>query len=81
MSNKSCDLYLYKFNDSKFLIKIPKVTFDIGTQYAQKWLAIDAMHDYMLVTEGSTPWHVEPENIDIRDLDWLDKKYNTFMKG
>lgn len=56
---KFYDLYAYVIPDNTRLIKIPHISFDQATQLAKAWFNMYNIHDFMLVTENSTPW-VEP---------------------
>jgi len=74
------DLYLFIVEDSIHLIKLPHLSLYDAKKYSKQWYAMNEMHDYMLVTEDSTPWYEEP-SIVIKDPDWLQKQYDKLVLG
>ena len=81
MSKKFFDLYLYVIPESDKLVKIPHLTLNEAEKYAIQWFDINDLHDYMLVTEGSTPWSDPIPSITVKDPEWISLEYNKFIKS
>lgn len=69
------DLYLYLVTESNKLFKIPHLTAFDATKYANYWFEMNEMHDYMLVTENSTPWSEPIPSIEIKSPEWISMEY------
>lgn len=70
--NNYYDIYLYKINKPNNLIKIPHITYDEASRCGWFWFTYCGDDkDYMLVTEGSTPWSMfEKSKIVEKELHW-----------
>lgn len=69
------DLYLYLVSESNKLFKIPHLTMSNAKKYASYWFEMNEMHDYMLVTENSTPWSEPTPSIEIKSPEWISMEY------
>ncbi len=65
------DIYLWVFPESNKLTKIGHLSRKDAERLANKWFEMNELHDYMLVTEGSTPWYDEPV-ITVKPREWLE---------
>lgn len=75
------DLYLYQVPHSDDLVKIPHLNRNDAEQYASYWFEMNDLHDYMLVTEGSTPWSEPVPIITVASPDWIEQQYELLNKG
>lgn len=65
------DLYLWpKITENK-LYKIPKLSHEEAVGLSKKWMKSHRWSDFILVTQGSTPWMIEPQII-ITDPSFID---------
>lgn len=64
------DLYLYQLAEADKLYRIKHLERQQAEQYAMAWFDKGGTHDYMLVTEDSTPWMEQPDIIDV-NADWI----------
>ena len=80
MSENFFDLYLYVIPESDKLVKIPHLTRDEAETYASQWFDINELHDYMLVTEDSTPWSEPVPTITVKSPEWISLEYNKFIE-
>ena len=65
------DIYLWEFPKSDELIKIAHLSREDAERLSNKWFEMNEFHDYMLVTEGSTPWYDEP-TITVKTREWIE---------
>lgn len=79
-NSKWFDLYLFVVDNADHLIKLPHLTFKEASDYSEMWFEINDMHDYMLVTEGSTPWVDEPI-IEVKDPSWISEEHYRLCEG
>ena len=80
MNNSFFDLYLFTITESDKLVKIPHLTMDDATKYSRQWLKLNDFHDYMLVTEGSTPWSEPVPDITIESTEWIEAEYKKIIR-
>ncbi len=73
---KFYDLYLYTIPDCNNLIKIDHLLFNVAKDYSKNWVKLNNTHDFMLVTEGSTPWIEPAPNITIKTIKECDEYIN-----
>ena len=78
--NTFYDLYLYIVPQNDKLFKIPHLTREDADKYAQYWFDMNEMHDYMLVTENSTPWSEPAPSIEIKTPEWITLEYAAMYK-
>lgn len=65
------DIYLWTFPENDKLIKISHLSHDEAVSLSNKWFELNELHDYMLVTEESTPFMDEP-SIVVKTKEWLE---------
>ncbi len=80
MDNGFYDLYLYVVPENDKLIKIPHLTREDAEKYSKYWFDMNELHDYMLVTEGSTPWSEPIPDITIKSPEWILLEYSTMCE-
>lgn len=73
------DLYLYVIPKNQKLVKIPHLTFEDGMKYANQWIDMNDLHEYMLVTEDSTPWVEPTPDICIETPNWIISEYDKLQ--
>lgn len=64
------DIYLWIFPKNDKLIKIEHLTRKEAEELSNRWYELNKLHDYMLVTEVSTPFDNEA-SIEIKPKEWL----------
>ena len=64
------DIYLWTFKEDDKIIKIEHLTYGQATKLCKLWHKLNALHEYMLVTEASTPFRYEV-SIEIKTKEWL----------
>lgn len=70
-STKPIDLYLWIIPNSNTLYKISNLTKEEADLYANRWLEMNELHDYMYVLEGSTPWTEPAPTIIDKSPEWI----------
>lgn len=80
MDTTHFDLYLFEVDSPEDLYKIGHLPYSDAQLYADYWLAMGDSHDYMLVSEDSTPWNDQP-NIIEKSVDWICLKYQELQQG
>ena len=80
MAEKFFDLYLYVVPESNKLTKIPHLSMEDAQKYAKQWFDINDLHDYMLVTEDSTPWSEPIPDITVESPEWISLEYDKFIE-
>lgn len=80
MNNSFFDLYLFTIPESDKLVKIPHLTMNDATKYSRQWLKINELNDFMLVTEGSTPWSEIVPDIIIESVEWIETEYKKIVR-
>lgn len=75
------DLYLYIVPESDKLTKIPHLSMDDAKMYADYWSEMNELHDYMLVTEESTPWSEPAPSIEVKTPEWISLEYAKISKA
>lgn len=78
--NTFYDLYLYLIPENDKLTKIPHLSMDDAKKYADYWFEMNELHDYMLVTEGSTPWSEPVPDIEVKTPEWISLEYAKISK-
>lgn len=74
MSEQWFDLYLFLVGEPNVLYKIGHLSKEDADKYADYWIEMNDMHDYMLVLEGSTPWNDDPTIIE-KSPEWIPLEY------
>ena len=74
------DLYLYVAPESDKLNKIPHLTRECAEMYAKHWFEMNELHEFMLVTEGSTPWSEPIPTIVEKTPEWIFLEYQKLSK-
>ena len=64
------DIYLWLFQENDKLIKIGHLTHEEADDLAKRWYELNELHEYVLVTEDSTPFNDEV-SIEIKTKEWL----------
>ncbi len=77
--NRWFDLYLFVVNNADHLIKISHLNFVDAAAYAEEWFEMNELHDYMLVTENSTPWHNPVPDIVVKSPEWIRSEYDKYF--
>ena len=80
MSDSFFDLYLFTIPESNKLVKIPHLTKTDAEKYAKQWFEMNDLHDYMFVTEGSTPWSEPVPDISIENPEWITIEYEKLLE-
>ena len=69
------NIYLWIFPENNKLIKIEHLTRKEAEELSNRWYELNELHDYMLVTEVSTPFGNDV-SIEIKPKEWLLEKDN-----
>ena len=64
------DIYLWVFPENDKVIKIGHLTRNEAEELSKRWFELNELHDYMLVTEASTPFMDEPST-EVKTKEWL----------
>lgn len=80
MDNDFYDLYLYVVPENDKLMKISHLTRKDAEKYAKYWFDMNELHDYMLVTEDSTPWSEPIPSIEVKTPEWISLEYAKISK-
>lgn len=68
---KYVDLYLYLALDDKTMVLIPHISMEDAKIYADRWFELNELHEYIIVTEGSTPWFEPAPTIIKKTPEWI----------
>lgn len=74
------DLYLFLVGEANKLYKLGHLSKNEADKYAEYWIEMNEMHDYILVTEGSTPWTDNPTIIE-KSPEWISLEYAKLQIG
>lgn len=80
MSDQWFDLYLFLVGEANVLYKLSHLSKEDADKYADYWIEMNDMHDYMLVLEGSTPWDDTPTIIE-KSPEWISLEYARLQIG
>ncbi len=64
------DIYLWTFQEDDKLIKIGHLTHKEAEELSKRWYELNELHEFILVTEASTPFGDEV-SIEIKTKEWL----------